>query len=277
MNLHTEMRDPYQALGVSPQASADDIKRAYRKLAKEYHPDRTGGDKAKESRFKEITAAYNILSDPEKRAEFDAMQSSGGIPGGLDLSEIFAQMFGGMGGGHGARVHTYTSTGGTPFGGMGGSPFGGMGGGMGGSPFGGMGGGSPFGGMAGGMGGPQPRSRSQRASAPPKERKIRASDGSALVQRGANIYSELRIPFDQAMQGTVARVPTLTGTAKVKVPPGTSSGLKLRLKGKGASKSNSRKKEHGDHFVTVHIDVPKVNSDASRKLLAKLLKSLSKE
>ncbi|MDQ2103379.1 DnaJ domain-containing protein, partial [Azospirillum isscasi] len=65
------MRDPYQILGLSRSASADDIKKAYRKLAKEFHPDLKPGNAANEERFKEISAAYTLLSDAEKRARFD--------------------------------------------------------------------------------------------------------------------------------------------------------------------------------------------------------------
>jgi molecular chaperone DnaJ len=269
------MRDPYKALGVTPKSSDAEIKKAYRRLAKEYHPDRTGGDKTKEARFKDISAAYQILSDPAKRSQFDNVSNGGGIPMGANLSEIFAQMFGGQAaGGRGPRVQT-------GFGGMGGgNPFGGMGGG---NPFGGMGGmggmgGNPFGGQA------RPRpAKKPAAKSPPKERKVKAADGSQLTQRGDSIYSDLRIPFNQAMLGVVAKVPTLTGAAKVTIPPGTSSGQKLRLKGKGARLRSpvvgkgGAKASHGDHFVTVHIDVPKVEAGKSRDLLAKLVKLVEKD
>src|SRR5688572_32833823 len=101
------MRDPYEALGVKADASADEIKKAYRKLAKKYHPDSTGGDKAKTDRFKEVSTAYDIVGDPDKRAKYDAMKKQGfpGFAAGgeagappFDLGELFAQMFGGGGG-----------------------------------------------------------------------------------------------------------------------------------------------------------------------------------
>ncbi len=262
------MRDPYKALGVDSNAKEADIKKAYRRLAKQYHPDRTGGDKVKEKRFKEISVAYDILSDSEKRARFDNMANGGGgIPAG-DLSEIFAQMFGGGRAAPRGQRGSFSSGGGSPFGGMGGSPFGG---GMGGSPFGGMGG-SPFGGQ------PRPQARPKPAKkSPPKERKVKASDGSELTRRGYNIYSDLRIPFHEAMVGIVGMVPTLSGVAKVRVPPGTSSGQKLRLKDKGAKKpTTSTKSDYGDHFVTIHIDVPKVDGGKSGDLLAKLVKSIAR-
>ena len=171
-----------------------------------------------------------------------------------DLSDIFAQMFGGGGGGRRRQAQ------GSPFGGMGGgSPFGGAQG----SPFGGMGG-SPFGGR------PQPRPKPAPKPAP-KDRKVSAKDGSELTLRGTRISSDLRIPFDQAMLGVVANVPTLKGVAKVRIPPGTSSGQKLRLKGKGHRASNG---SYGDHFVTVQIDVPKVEGEQGSELLAKLVELL---
>ncbi len=259
-----QMRDPYKALGVDAKASDAEIKKAYRRLAKQYHPDRNAGDKAKEAKFKDISAAYNILSDPAKRSQFDNVASGGNIPMG-DLSEIFAQMFGGGG----RQRHPGRNAGGNPFGGMGGmgggNPFGNAG-----SPFGGMGG-SPF----GGMGGQRPHARAKPAPKPaPTERKVKAKDGSELTQKGTRIYSDLRIPFDQAMVGVVANVPTLKGVAKVRIPAGTSSGQKLRLKGKGLRSSNGA---HGDHFVTVQIDVPKVDGEQGSELLANLVEFLGKE
>jgi molecular chaperone DnaJ len=253
-----QMRDPYKALGVEASATDAEIKKAYRRLAKQFHPDRTGGDKAKESRFKDVSVAYSILSDPEKRAQFDNVASGGNIPMG-DLSDIFSQMFGGGGGGRRRQQAQQ----GNPFGGMGGaSPFGSPGG----SPFGGMGG-SPFGGMGGR---PQPRQKPAPKPAP-KDRKVAAKDGSELTLRGTRISSDLRIPFDQAMLGVVANVPTLMGVAKVRIPPGTSSGQKLRLKGKGHRSSGG---SYGDHFVTVQIDVPKVDGEQGSELLAKLVEFL---
>ena len=114
--------DFYATLGVPRDAAEADIKRAYRKLAMEHHPDRTGGDKASEERFKEITEAYEVLRDPEKRAAYDRYGSAG-VRGGagaggfaythFDISEalnVFMRDFGGMGGfdaffGGGQREH----------------------------------------------------------------------------------------------------------------------------------------------------------------------------
>ena len=110
-------QDFYATLGVSRTASDDEIKKAYRKLAMKYHPDRNQGDKEAEEKFKEVQKAYDTLSDKEKRAMYDqyghaafeqgAGAGAGGFGGfggaqGFDFSDIFSQMFGGGGG---ARQH----------------------------------------------------------------------------------------------------------------------------------------------------------------------------
>jgi molecular chaperone DnaJ len=105
------MASPYETLGVAKNASADDIRKAYRKLARQYHPDRNPGDGAAEERFKEVQAAYDILSDPEKRQAYDRFGEAGprGFPGagpdggGIRFEEFdlgnLGDLFGGMFGG----------------------------------------------------------------------------------------------------------------------------------------------------------------------------------
>ncbi len=112
-----EFKDYYAILGVSPDASEEEIKRAFRRLALKYHPDRNPGDKTAEEKFKEINEAYQVLSDPEKRARYDQLRASyerwrqAGMPGGFDWSQWFAtpggvrvefrdldDLFGGVGG-----------------------------------------------------------------------------------------------------------------------------------------------------------------------------------
>lgn len=110
--LETEMadkRDYYEVLGVSKESSADEIKKAYRKLAKQYHPDMNPGDKEAEAHFKEVNEAYDVLSDPDKKSKYDTYghaafdpSMGGGGAGfggfgdfGFDISDIFSSFFGG--------------------------------------------------------------------------------------------------------------------------------------------------------------------------------------
>src|SRR3982751_2060627 len=116
-------RDYYEILGVSKGASADEIKKSYRKVAMQFHPDRNPGDKSAEEKFKEAAEAYEILSDQDKRAQYDryghagvSSNGRGGVhPGGMNMEDIFSQfgdifgedIFGSFfGGGGGAGTRT---------------------------------------------------------------------------------------------------------------------------------------------------------------------------
>lgn len=118
-----DKRDYYEVLGVSKGASEDEIKKAYRKTAKKYHPDLHPDDKAAEEKFKECNEAYEVLSDPQKKARYDQFGFAGvdpnygtggtggaggygggfGFDGDIDLGDIFSSFFGGGGGGFGGR------------------------------------------------------------------------------------------------------------------------------------------------------------------------------
>jgi len=240
--------DYYKALGLADKATADEIKKAYRKLAKANHPDSTGGDKAKESRFKTISVAYDVLGDAKKRALYDQIRAGGGGgfpgmgggptyttrgpgPGVFDLGDLFGQFFNSQNGGR-VRVE------------------------------------QDFGGGA----------RQRAAHARPEtedaevEEQVKASDGSWLRVDGLDLHSDVRISFDRAILGTIATVPTVDGKADVKIPPGTSSGKKLRLKGKGKSSGRGV----GDHYVTIQIDVPGDLDEDAKKQLIQLVTRLRK-
>ena len=243
--------DYYKALGLTDKATADEIKKAYRKLAKANHPDSTGGDKAKESRFKTISVAYDVLGDAKKRALYDQVRAGGGGggfpgmggmggptytprgpgPGVFDLGDLFGQFFS-QGGGGGVRVEH------TDFGG-------------------------------GGRRRAQARPETEDAEL---EEQVKASDGSWLRVDGLDLHSDVRISFDRAILGTIATVATVDGKADVKIPPGTSSGKKLRLKGKGKSSGRGV----GDHYVTIQIDVPGDLDEDAKKQLIQLVTRLRK-
>jgi len=240
--------DLYGILGVDKKAPADEIKKAYRKLAKSNHPDSTGGDKAKESRFKDISNAYDVLGDAKKRAMYDEIRANGGMqqgfpgggytytsqgpgPGVFDLGDLFGQFFSNNARGGRVRVEHVDD------------------------------------GRARGAG------RRREAQDAEFEQKVKASDGSWLRVEGADVASDVRISFDRAILGTVASVATIDGKAEVKIPPGTSSGKKLRLRGKGMS---DRAGAVGDHYVTVQIDVPSDLDDEAKKALVQLVTRLRK-
>ncbi len=235
--------DCYAVLGLDSKATDAEIKAAYRKLAKQFHPDTTGGDKRKEQRFKEISAAYEILSDKRKRTQYEAMRGSGS--GGFDLGDLFSQVFQGASGASrsagNARYRTYADAGGFD---------------------------DLFSNLAGSARGQRPR-KPRRAAA---EQKVVLANGSAAVQRGLDVYADLRLALDEAILGAIKEVVTLRGRAKVKIPAGTGSGVKLRLRGKGAESTGGTA---GDHYVTVHIDVPKTVDDAAKDLLIQFMKRAS--
>jgi DnaJ-class molecular chaperone len=210
--------DPYETLGVARGASDDDIKRAYRSLAKKYHPDRNKGDTQAEERFKAVGAAYGILGDSEKRARFDR--------GEIDANGQERAPFGAGFGGGGAYAG-------------GGGPRGGFGGFEGASE-------EDLGAFFSDMfsGGFQGDFQPGGAA------------GRRTPRRGADRSFRLTVPFVDAVLGTTSRV-TLPdgGTLDVRIPPGIEEGQTLRLRGKGSPGRKGPQGEGppGDALIEVSI------------------------
>ncbi|WP_026529316.1 DnaJ C-terminal domain-containing protein [Haematomicrobium sanguinis] len=217
-------KDFYKMLGVAKDASEADIKKSYRKLARKYHPDQNPGDEAAEKKFKEISEAFSVLSNPEDRQEYDAIRAMGsgarftaGAPGGAGGSAGFEDVFGGLFGQGGRR------SGGFSTGGAGGYSSGGI------PPeFADLFGGGGFGG--GGFGGYQ-----QYEPTP---------------QKGADRVAETTISFGGAMRGTTIGLREPDGhVIDVRIPAGIKDGQKVRVKGKGSPGAAGS----GDLMVTVHV------------------------
>ncbi len=209
-------KDFYAILGVPQDADEVAIKKAYRKLAREWHPDSKPGDAAAEVKFKEIGEAYAVLSDPEERSQYDgvrAMSRGGarftaggpGAQGGAGFEDVFAQMFNNSGGARRTQQ--------SPFGSAGAqgvnledliSGFGG----------GGMPGGFPGGGRGGSSGGP--------------------GYGFGAPSKGRDVEARATLSFRQAASGDKVTVSSPSGgQVTARIPAGVKDGQKIRLKGKG--------------------------------------------
>jgi len=293
-------KDYYAALGIEKTAGADQIKKAYRKLAMKYHPDKNPDDKKAEERFKEITEAYAVLSDDEKKQQYDQFGdtafhqqfSQEDIFRNADLGDIFRE-------------------------------FG----------FGGRGGNDIFGQIFGAAGGHQGYSAQQRprprkgqdymmrltipfrqavlggerrvdldrdgqteqlqVRIPPgveSGQKLRISGkggaganggptGDLMLEinvtkhphfsrEGNNLYTTVKISFTGACLGTSIDVKTLEDTKRIKVKPGTQNGSKVRLKGFGVAERSG--KPAGDLYAVIEVEVPKHLSDEQKEILEKL-------
>ncbi len=311
-------KDFYSILNVPRSATPEEMKKAYRKLAMQYHPDKNPGDKKAEEKFKELSEAYEVLSDPKKREMYDQFGHAG------------AQGFGGGAGG--------------PFGGAGG--FGGFGGAGGGGYSQGSSQGDPFQDIFGdvfsdifGAGGPR-GGAGQRTRRPTKGTDLRytlnvsfeesalgcekvisfmrqrggkeesaklsvnvpagvkegqrlklAGEGDAgsagspgdlyviisvqehpLFKRNENdVTLDLPVTYTDAILGTNIEVPTLTGKAMIRIPPGTHSGQTFRLKGKGFPKIGGF--GSGDMLVRILVDTPHTLTAKQKELMEELAKS----
>lgn len=223
------MSDPYSTLGVARGASEKDIKSAYRKLAKELHPDRNADNPKAAERFSKVTQAYDLLSDKDKRARFDR----GEIDADGNPANPFAGM-GGMGGGFNGGGYGGRAGGFRPEDLQGQNPFGGGPEGVDlGDLFEGLFGGAARGraGTGGGFGGQQ-----RRPPPPPK---------------GADIAYRLRVSFADAATLKAQRITLADGkTIDLKLAPGLEDGTQMRLKGKGQQGPGGA----GDGIVTISIE-----------------------
>lgn len=289
--MAADKADYYDLLGVDKGASADEIKKAYRKQALEWHPDKHSDNKeAAEKRFKEINEAYQVLSDPQKKQAYDQFGHQAFAPGG---GMGGANPFGGGQGGFGPFTYTYTSQGGQ-------------------NPFSGFDFNDPFDIFEQFFGGQSPFGRAARISRfgidiefmeavhgvekevkiGDKKRKIKipagVDDGSRIrfddfilsinvkpheyfERDGADIYVKKLIPFSTATLGGNIEVPTIDGDIKIKVRAGTPSGTMMRLKGKGIK--HLRGRGQGDEYVKLVVEVPQKLS-RERKRLVKEMKKL---
>jgi DnaJ-class molecular chaperone len=292
------MRDPYSVLGVSKTASDDEIRQAFRKLAKKHHPDLNPGNKEAEAKFKEISQANEILSDPEKRRRFDAgeidatgqempprgfyrdqaggpsgrkYQRAGGHEEFVDMGGIFSEMFGerrGFGFGGGAEGF---DMGGLPVSYTLSVPF-----------------------LVAARGGKQrvslPDGRTLDIDVPEGTRdgttlrlkgqgmpgakgqppgdafvEIRVQPHAFFEARDNDIHVELPVTLREAVLGDRVKVPTVGGSVMLSVPAGSNTGSTLRLKGRGLLDRKSG--QHGDQYVKLKVVLPDRPDDKLRAFL----------
>lgn len=265
-------KDYYAILGVDKSADGDAIKKRYRKLARELHPDKTKGDKTLEERFKAVSEAYDILSDDKKRAEYDQARTlfqQGGIPNGGfqgnfsaggfgDLGDIFGNLFGGQRGPRRgsdmqaqASITFRESINGTQL------TFN-----------------SPTGPVttkipAGVHDGAKIRVRGKGApgDAGPGDLyiTINVAPHAVFSRRDDNLHITLPVTFPEAALGADVPVPTLSGEeVTLRLPAGTANGKTLRIKGRGISRKDG---SSGDLLVTIEVSVPQRIDGKAKKAL----------
>jgi len=302
-----EYKDYYKILGVDRNATEEEIKKAYRRLAMKYHPDRNPGDKSAEEKFKEINEAYEVLGDPEKRKRYDALGESyfrwqqSGAPGDFNWEEWFAQ---GPVGTRTVRIDLEDL-----FGDLGGfSDF--------------------FSAIFGGMPGTATRTTGRRArqttpaveqpvqitleeayhgttrliqvdgrrlegKIPPGARtgtKVRLAGQGPIGPNGQrsdlylvievlpdprferkddDLYTEVTIDLYTAVLGGQVTVPTLSGDVILTIPPGTQPGQVFRLSGRGMPNLRNPQKR-GDLYVKVKVEIPRNLTPQQRALFEQL-------
>jgi DnaJ-class molecular chaperone len=276
------MRDPYEVLGIARDASAEQIRAAYRKLAKAHHPDLRPGDKAAEERFKAISAAYELLSDAEKRAQYDRgeIDASGAPkmresfyrdfaegPGGAkysyaggfggdeaDLEAMIQELFGGRARGQGrgmrmrgADTHYRLEVGLEDVARAARRPMTLADG------------GTVEVTIPGGVeDGQVLRLKGKGApglgGGPPGDAlvEIRVRSHPLFERKGADIHLALPVTLAEALRGGKVAVPTLQGPVMMTIPKRSGTGTTLRLKGKGLPRAHG----HGDQYVRLEIALP---------------------
>lgn len=219
--MAVQFRDYYETLGVPKTASADEIKSAFRKLARKHHPDvaKPKEKAAAEEKFKQINEAYEVLSDPEKRAKYDQLGADWNQPGGFQPPPEWAQRGGGFrryAGGNGGVEFEFDGTGFSDFF----EAF--FGGGRGESAFG------------GGFGRRQ-----------------------ATAERGQDVEADIMVTLEEALQGSTRQISLRRSdsdkaeTYQVKIPRGVHEGQRIRLAGQGGAGVRGGKK--GDLFLRVRL------------------------
>ena len=209
-----EYKDYYKTLGVEKDASSEEIKKAYRKLALKYHPDRNPGNKAAEEKFKEITEANEVLSDPDKRKKYDQLGSNWNkyqYTGANGMNDIFSQF------GRGGQGTSYNFEGNL------------------GDLFGNIGGFSDF--FESFFGG---RSRQRNAGNP-----------FTQTSKGADYEANLNLTLEEAYNGAQKQFSINGKTIKVNIAAGTQDGKKLRLRNMGAPGKHGG--TQGDLYLIIHI------------------------
>jgi DnaJ-class molecular chaperone len=294
------MKDLYKTLGVAEGADDATIKKAYRKLAKDLHPDVTGDDKKKTERFKEINEAYAVIGDEQKRKEYDRLKhapvrpdgmpegfdaeafartfggraraTSGGVEvgGDFDMGDLFANLFGGQGGTSGQAQNPWARARNRP---ARGADIGGrievsfaeaaLGAKR--SVRTGSGGSVEVSIPAGVESGGRLRLPGQGAPAPGRGGtagdlylEIEVDADPNLRRQDSDIELDLPVTMSEAALGAKVEVPTIEGPVTVSIPPGTSSGARLRLRGRGVKNADGTR---GDQFCRVEIVTPKIKPD----------------